>query len=339
MNLKTRYLGFDLEHPIVPSAGPMTKNLDSMRRLEDAGAPMLVLASLFEEQILRERVTTDHYLDQGAESHFESQSYLHAIDEIDGGLIEYLSLIEKAKKAVSVPIVASLNGVDAGGWLDAAKYIQNAGADAIELNVYYLAMNVDETAADVEKRYMDILTAVKSTVDIPIAMKLPPYLSSPGHLCRALADGGTSGLVLFNRFYQPDIDLEELELRPSITLSTSADIQLPLRWIALLQGKVKCDFALSSGIHVVEDVVKGLMVGAAVTHTTSALLAKGPELISELRTGLERWLEENEYESVEQLQGSMSIITCPNPSALARTNYMRTLYSWSTESAPTLEEG
>jgi len=316
MNLKSHYLGFELDHPIVPSAGPLTSTLSGMRQLEDAGAPMVIMSSLFEEQILRES-SEGEALPRGAPS--------RSPITLEEGETNYLERIRSAREALSIPIVASLNGVDSGRWVDACRRIEEAGAHAIELNVYYLAVDMNEESPFVENRYFRILEAVKAAVDIPIAMKIPPYFSSPAFLCRRLDERGASGLVLFNRFYQPEIDIEQMTIEPSLTLSTPADLNLPLRWIAFLHGRTQADLALSSGVHRVEDVVKGLMVGACVTHTTSALLLHGPEHLTSLRDGLGRWLEDHGYESVAGIRGVLDASSCFDPGALARTGYLTTV--------------
>lgn len=329
MDLTTRYLGFELEHPLVPSASPLTGELGTLKQLEDAGAPMVVLHSLFEEQIEHEAGASEHFLDYGNESFAEALTYFPAYgDKLDHGLEEYLDLVRKAGESLSIPVLASLNGVDDGGWLKSAKLIEEAGADALELNVYYVATDMEETAGQVEARYLDILQAVKSTVKLPLAVKLSPFFSSLANMARQLDQAGADALVLFNRFYQPDVNIEELELFPHLILSDSNDLRLPLRWISLLSGRVNCDLAASSGIHEVEDVVKAVMVGAGVTHLCSALLKHGPGHIGKLKTGLAAWLEDHEYHSLRQMQGSMNQANCPDSRTAERANYMKTLYSW-----------
>lgn len=329
MDLTTRYLGFELKHPLAPSASPFTRDLESLKRLEDAGASLVVLSSLFEEQIEHESKASDHFFSQGTESFSESLTYFPALQEnLSHGLEEYLDLVRKAKESLSIPVLASLNGVDEGGWLKSAKMIEDAGADALELNVYYIATDQQETSNQVEGRLVDILKNVKSTVHIPIAMKLSPFFSSLANLTQQLDEAGVNSLVFFNRFYQPDIDIENLELYPHLVLSDSEDLRLPLRWISILCHQVKCDLAASSGIHTVEDVVKAVMAGARVTHLCSALLKKGPQHIEKLKTGLTAWLEEHEYDSLNQMQGSMCMANCPDPPVVERANYMQALYSW-----------
>jgi dihydroorotate dehydrogenase (fumarate) len=329
MDLTTRYLGFELEHPLVPSASPLTRELESLKKLEDAGASMVVLPSLFEEQIEHESKASEHFFNQGTESFSESLTYFPACQEhLDHGLDEYLELVRKAKENLSIPVVASLNGADEGGWLKSAKLIQEAGADALELNVYYVATDQQETSNQVEARLVDILKSVKSAVSLPIAMKLSPFFSSLANIAKQLDEAGVNSLVFFNRFYQPDIDIENLELYPHLVLSNSEDLRLPLRWISILCHQVKCDLAASSGIHTVEDAVKAVMAGARVTHLCSALLKQGPQHIEKLKTGLAAWLEEHEYDSLNQMTGSMCMANCPDSPVVERANYMQALYSW-----------
>lgn len=328
MDLKTRYLGFELEHPLAPSASPLTGKLETLKQLEDAGASLVVLHSLFEEQIEHSIKTSEHFLNLGTETFAESLTYLPSGKTLDHGIEEYLDLIRRTKDSLSIPVVASLNGMDAGGWIQTAKLIEEARADALELNVYFIAADPGQSGEQVETRYLRILERVKSTVGLPVTMKLSPFFSSLPHMARRLVDAGAEGLVLFNRFYQPDIQVEELEHYSHLTLSTPQDLKLPLRWISILYGRLSCDLAATSGIHGVEDVVKAVMAGACVTHLCSALLQNGPRLIGQLKTGLAAWLEEHEYQSLRQMQGSMSQIHCPDPSALERANYMETLYNW-----------
>lgn len=328
MDLSTRYLGFTLPHPLVPSASPLTDNLDSLKRLEDAGASMVVLRSLFEEQIVHEARASEHFRGFATDSFAEALTYFPPCKDLDRGLENYLDLARKAKAALAIPVVASLNGVDLGGWTRAANLIEEAGADALELNVYYLAADMEASAAAVENRYVELLKSVKSSVRFPVAVKLSPYFTSLANFAVRLVDAGAGGLALFNRFYQPDIDIEALELYPHLQLSTPNDLRLPLRWISILYGRLTCDFAATSGIHGAEDAIKAVMAGASVACLCSALLQHGPGHIRKLRTELAAWLEEHEYDSLRQMRGSMSLINCPNPAALERANYMQTLYSW-----------
>ncbi len=275
MDLSTTYLGLKLKNPLVPSSSPLSRNLASMRRMEDSGAAAIVLYSLFEEQITQESQTLNHYLTQGVESFPEALSYFPEAAEYESGPDEYVEHISKAKESLEIPIIASLNGVSTGGWVKYARDVAQAGADALELNVYYLPTDPNLTGTEVEQIYLDILRDVKEAIQIPVAMKLSPYFSSMANMARQLSETGADGLVLFNRFYQPDLDIENLEVVPHLLLSTSAELRLPMRWIAILYGRVKADLALTTGIHTAEDVLKGLMSGASVTMLASELLRNG----------------------------------------------------------------
>ncbi|MGD8804277.1 MAG: dihydroorotate dehydrogenase-like protein [Chloroflexota bacterium] len=328
MDLTTTYLGLKLKNPLVPSSSPLSRNLNTLRRMEDNGAAAIVLYSLFEEQITMESHTLNHYLTQGVESFPEALTYFPEASEYETGPQEYAEHIRNAKEALEIPIIASLNGVSTGGWVKYARDVQQAGADALELNVYYLPTDPNLSGAEVEQIYLDILRDVKEAVDIPVAMKLSPYFSSLANVAKRLDAGGASGLALFNRFYQPDLDIENLEVVPHLLLSTSAELRLPLRWIAILYGRVEADLALTTGIHTAEDVLKGLMAGASVTMMASELLRNGVGRLREVLIDLERWLVEYEYESVNQMQGSLSQINCAEPAAFERANYMRVLSSF-----------
>jgi len=318
MDLTTNYLGMTLKNPLVPSSSPLMRTLESLRAMEDAGAAAVVLHSLFEEQITQESHTLNHYLTQGVESFAEALSYFPEAMEYKTGPDEYLEHIQRAKKALDIPVIASLNGVSTGGWVKYAKQIEEAGADALELNVYYIPTDPNLTGNEVEQIYMDVLKDVKTAVSLPITMKLNPYFSSMAHTARNLADAGADGLVLFNRFYQPDLDLENLEVVPNLKLSTSTELRLPLRWIAILYGQVNADLALTTGVHTVTDVLKGVAAGAAITMLASELLRNGIGRLQVLKLGVEEWLTENEYESLAQLQGSLSQINCAEPAAFER---------------------
>jgi dihydroorotate dehydrogenase (fumarate) len=299
-----------------------------MRRLEDAGAAAIVLHSLFEEDITRESQTLDKYLTQGVESFAEALSYFPEASEYHIDSHFYLEHIHWAKRTLDIPVIASLNGVSTGGWIRYARNMQEAGADALELNVYYLPTSPALTSGEVEQIYLDVLRDVRAAVNIPIAMKLSPYFSAMANMASRLDQGGADGLVLFNRFYQPDLDPDNLEVVPNLLLSTSAEMRLPLRWIAILYGHVQADLALTTGIHSVQDVLKGLMAGASVTMLASELLKNGISRITELLVDLENWLVEHEYDSVAQMQGSLSQINCAEPAAFERANYMRVLNSF-----------
>lgn len=328
MDLSTTYCGLALKNPIVPSAGPLSHTLEGMKRLEDNGAAAIVMYSLFEEQIAHEMMELDHYLSYGTESFAEALTYFPESKDYNLGPEEYVELLHKAKTALGIPVIGSLNGVSTGGWVKFAKKIEEAGADALELNVYYIPTDQKLTGADVEDRYLEILHAVKSTVKIPVAMKLSPFFSSMANMAARLDSAGADALVLFNRFYQPDINLETLEVTPNVNLSTSHALRLPLRWIAILHGRVKASLAATSGIHTAEDVLKMLMAGADVTMMCSSLLRHGPEHIREVLSGLDQWMLEHEYVSVNQMRGSMSQKSIADPAAFERANYMKALNSY-----------
>lgn len=328
MDLSTTYLGLKLKNPLVPSSSPLMRNMGNLRQMEDAGAAAVVLHSLFEEQVRLESHTLNEYLTHGTESYAEALSYFPDAPEYQTGPEEYLEHIRRAKEALEIPVIASLNGVSAGWWMQFAKDIQQAGADALELNIYYVPTDIEMSSEYVEQLYLDALSVVKTAVTIPVTMKLSPYFSAMGHMAKRLAEGGANGLVLFNRFYQPDLDLEELEVVPNLKLSSSVELRLPLRWIAILYGRVPADLALTTGVHTVMDVLKGVAAGASITMLASELLANGIPRLMVLRSGIESWLTEHEYEALSQLQGSMSQINCAEPAAFERANYMRVLSSF-----------
>ncbi|MCA9928812.1 MAG: dihydroorotate dehydrogenase-like protein [Anaerolineales bacterium] len=333
MDLKTTYLGLDLKNPLVPSSSPLARELDSLRQMEDAGAGAVVLHSLFEEQITQETHTLNEHLMQGTESFAEALDYFPDASEYKTGPDAYLEHVRKAKAALSIPVIASLNGVSTGGWVQYARELEAAGADALELNIYYLPTDLNMSGSAVEQLYLDVLRDVKSTVSIPVAMKLNPYFSALANMADRLAAGGADGLVLFNRFYQPDLDLENLEVVPNLQLSTSQELRLPMRWIAILYGRVQTDLALTTGIHTVVDALKGLAAGANVVMVASELLRNGINRLQVLRMGIEAWLIENEYESLDQLRGSLSQVNCSEPAAFERANYMRVLSSYAPDYA------
>lgn len=328
MDLTTKYLGLTLKNPIVPSAGPLSHSLDSMKQLEDAGASAIVMYSLFEEQIAHETSELYHYLSYGTESFAESLTYFPEGKEYNLGPEDYIALIRTAKKSLGIPVIGSLNGISVGGWISYAKKIEEAGADAIELNIYYIPTDPLLAGSDVEDRYIEVLYAVKSAVSIPVSLKLGPFFSSPANMAQRLDRAGADGLVLFNRFYQPDIDVQAMEVTPNLVLSSSDDLRLPLRWIAILHGRIKASLAATSGIHTAEDVIKALAAGANVTMMCSALLKNGPKHITAVLNDLERWMIEHEYVSVRQMQGSMSHKSVADPAAFERANYMRALNSY-----------
>jgi dihydroorotate dehydrogenase (fumarate) len=325
MELSTTYLGLKLKNPIVASASPLSRSMDSMRRLEDAGASAIVMHSLFEEQIEHEAKSLDHYKSAGTESFAEALTYFPDTGDYHFAPEEYLELVAKATNKLEIPVIASMNGITPGGWTSYAKKMEEAGASALELNVYYIPTDGTMAGAEVENRYSDVLKQVRSAVKIPIAVKLSPFFSSIPNVAQRLVSEGADGLVLFNRFYQPDIDLEELDVKPGVELSTSYANRVPMRWIGILYGKIKTSLAATSGVHTAEDVLKLTMVGADVTMMCSALLMHGPEYIGKVLKDLERWMQEHEYESIEQMKGSLSHKSIADPSAYERANYMKPL--------------
>ncbi len=328
MDLGTTYMGMKLKNPIVHSASPLTENIDTIRRMEDAGIAAVVMHSIFEEQITLESRELDHYLEYGTESFGEALSYFPDLETYKTGPEEYLEKIAEAKRAVHVPIIGSLNGVSTGGWIDYAKSIEQAGADALELNIYYIPTDPELAGAEVEQMYVDVVTDVKKSVSIPVSVKIGPFFSAMANVAHKLSEAGADALVLFNRFYQPDLDLETLQVTPHIVLSTSQELRLPLRWVAILYGRVPVDFGITTGIHTRDDVLKGLMAGAKVTMITSEILKRGAGRITDLVAEISAWMEEHEYQSVTQLLGSVSQKNCAEPAAFERANYMKALHSW-----------
>jgi dihydroorotate dehydrogenase (fumarate) len=328
MDLSTTYLGLKLPHPLMPGASPLVDDLDTVKRLEDAGAAAIVMHSLFEEQIAREQVAHFVHTESHGYSFAEALTYFPSPEAFALGPEEYLDQIRRIKQAVAVPVIASLNGYTHGGWLGYARLMEEAGADALELNVYQLVTDADEDARTIENRALAMVREVRSSLTIPVAVKLSPYYTALTHFTRRLDDAGADGLVLFNRFYQPDIDVEELQVRRSLHLSHSSELPLRLRWLAILSGKVRCSLAASGGVHSVNDTVQALMAGADAVQVVSALLKFGPAYLGTLRQGLERRLEELEYDSLRQLQGSMNLEACPDPRVYERANYMLTLQGW-----------
>ena len=328
IDLSTTYLGLNLKNPLVASASPLSKKVDRARKLEEAGIAAVVMYSLFEEQIIHETLELDHYMNVGSESYAEAMSYLP-----DGGLYairpeKYLDQVSALKKALKIPVIGSLNGVSKGGWTSYARKIEEAGADALELNMYYIATDMDMTSRDVEDTQVELVAEVKSAINIPLAVKISPFVTSLPNFAKRLVDAGADGLVLFNRFYQPDFDLDELEIIHSLDLSTSSELRLPLRWISILHGKVDADFALTSGVHSHTDVLKAMMAGAKVAMTASNLLHNGEQAIGPILSDLEAWMKEREYESIQQMQGSMSQRSVKEPAAFERANYMKVLNSF-----------
>lgn len=328
MDLTTTYLGMSLKSPLVASASPLSEEIANLKRLEDAGASAVVLYSLFEEQLVQQEFELAHHLDQGTESYAEALSYVPRSIGFKLGPDAYLEHIRKAKEAIDIPVIASLNGSSLGGWTRFARKMQEAGADALELNVYYIPTNPDLTALDVEQTYLDILKAVKNTVNIPVAIKLGPYFSNFAHTAKQLDAAGADALVLFNRFYQPDIDMEDLIVQPNVILSSPQALRLPLRWIAILYGRIQANLAATSGVHRGTDVIKMMMVGANVTMMASALLKHGIDHLRVVEQEMLDWMEQHEYESIRQMQGSMSQIKVDDPSAFERAQYMRALTTY-----------
>src|SRR5208282_6033795 len=329
MDLKTTYLGLKLRTPLVPAASPLSEEIDSIKQMEDAGASAVVLYSLFEEQLRQDRAELNRNLEHGTESFAEALTYFPEPKEFRLGPEEYLKHVAKAKQAVRIPVIASLNGSSVGGWTEYAKAIQQAGADALELNIYYIPTDMDLNSAQIEQTYLDILKAVKSVITIPVAVKLSPFFSNFANMAKRLDQAGANGLVLFNRFYQPDVELDTLEVQPNILLSTPMAMRLPLRWVALLYNRVKASLAATSGIHRASDVLKMLMAGADVTMLCSTLIRHGVPQIAIIERDLTAWLEEHEYESVQQLKGSLSQEKCAEPAAFERAQYMKALTGYS----------
>jgi dihydroorotate dehydrogenase (fumarate) len=325
MNLKTTYLGLRLRTPLVVSASPLSESIDNIKRMEDAGASAIVLYSLFEEQIRYERYELHWSTTQGTESYPEALSYFPDPHELCVGPEAYLKHIARAKQSVMLPIIASLNGTTLGGWTSFAKQIQQAGADALELNLYYIPTDMSLCGADLEQHYIDVLKAVRAEVTIPVAVKLSPFFTNFANVARRFDENGANGLVLFNRFYQPDIELESLEVTPSILYSTPMAMRLPMRWIAILYDRVSASLAATSGIHRGADALKMLMAGADVTMLCSVLIRRGIDQLRVIEREMVVWMQERDYESVEQLQGSLSHKNCPDPSAFERAQYMRAI--------------
>ncbi len=325
IDLSTRYLGFDLRSPLVASASPLTGTLRSLRHLEDAGIGAVVLPSLFEEQIRHLEDHADRVMETGSECFAESLSYFPELEDYNTGPDEYLGLVEEAKATLEIPVIASINGTSDGWWVRYAKLVEEAGADAIELNVYYVAADARQSGEDVERQYLDLIEAVRASVRLPLAVKIGPYFSSVGHFARRVVAAGADALVLFNRFYQPDLDLQSFHVTRHLTLSTSNELRLPMRWIGILYGRVDAYLAATTGIHSAEDVARALMVGANVTMMASALLRHGPAFVSRVEDELRAWLLVHEYSSVSELRGCMSQRSVPDPAAFERANYMKTI--------------
>jgi dihydroorotate dehydrogenase (fumarate) len=328
MDLTTSYLGLKLPHPFMPGASPLVDDLDTVKRLEDAGASAIVMHSLFEEQIVREQLATFLHTETHGESFAEALCYFPSPDRFALGPEEYLEHLARVKAAVRVPVIASLNGTSIGGWLSYARLMQQAGADALELNVYSLPSDFEESGADLEDRTVEMLGAMKKAVQIPVAVKLSPFYTSLAHFAHRLDAAGADGLVLFNRLYQPDLDPDELVAVRHLALSNSSELPLRLRWLAILSGRIRPSLAVTGGVHSALDAVKAVMTGAHAVQIVSALLRHGPAYLKRIRAEFTQWMEEHEYQSVDQMRGCMNLIACPDPAVYERANYMLILQSW-----------
>ncbi len=328
VDLSTTYLGLKLKNPLVASASPLSEKVETVKELEAAGISAIVMYSLFEEQIIHESLELDHFLFYGTEISAEIDSFYPQSGKYTLKADAYVEQLRKIKQAVKIPVIGSLNGVSAGGWTKYAKKIEEAGADALELNLYFLPTNPNQTATQIEDNYITLVRNIRRSINIPLAVKLSPFFTSIPNIAKRLVEAGADGLVLFNRFYQPDFDLEALEVVPNLILSTSNELRLPLRWIAILYGQIKADLALTTGIHTAEDVVKTTMAGASVAMTASLLLAQGINRIPVLLADLEKWMTAHEYESIQQMRGSLSQKSVAEPAAFERANYMKVLSSY-----------
>jgi dihydroorotate dehydrogenase (fumarate) len=328
MDLSTEYLGFKLPHPLVPGSSPMGDDLDTVKRLEDAGAPAIILRSLFEEQITQEQMAEHVFQDGRAESSAEATTYFPSPALFVLGTDSYLEHVRRVKAAVRVPVIASLNGTTSGGWLDYARLMEQAGADALELNVYRVATDIGTSGADIERQTVEMVRQVKRAIRIPIAVKLSPFITAPANVARQLDEVGVSGLVLFNRFYQPDINVDELAVSRTLDLSDSSELLLRTTWTAILSGRVKASLAITGGVHTALDVVKATMAGAHVTQMVSALLLHGPEYLGEVLVELQEWMAEHKWNSLSEMRGNMGLGKVPNPELYERANYMVMLQSW-----------
>ena len=328
MDLSTKYLGLDLKNPIVASASPLSKRVEKARQLEQAGASAIVMHSLFEEQIIHESLELDHFLTHTQDAFAEAMSYIPEAGTYALEPDKYVAHVEAIKKAVSIPVIGSLNGVSSGGWTRYARLIQNAGADALELNLYFIPTDSGMKSADLEAAQVELVAQVRGQISIPLAVKLSPYITALPNFAQRLVEAGADALVLFNRFYQPDFDLEELEIVPSLELSSPMEMRLPLRWISILNNRLNADLALTSGVHNATGVLKAMMAGAKVTMLASVLLHNGPQYISTLLSDLQTWMHEHDYESIKQMQGSMCQQAVAEPAAFERANYMKVLSSY-----------
>jgi dihydroorotate dehydrogenase (fumarate) len=329
VDLSTRYLGLDLAHPVLPSASPLTGDVDHIHALVGAGAPAIVLPSLFEEQIEHNAMAVHQSLELGADGFAEtSDGFFPQLDDFNTGPEDYLTLVRQAKEEVDVPVIASLNGTSTGGWILYARILADEGVDALELNTYQIAASIDDGANEIEGGYLRLVETIRGAIEIPLAVKIGPYFSSTANMAGRLVDAGADALVIFNRLYQPDIDTQTLEVIPKLALSEPEELRLVLRWLAILHGRIECDLAATTGVHEADDAVKAILAGATVTMMASALLRHGPARLTETRNGLEAWLAERQYASVDQARGSMSYQSVPDPSAFERAGYMKTLRSY-----------
>jgi dihydroorotate dehydrogenase (fumarate) len=328
MDLRTTYMGMELKHPIVASASPLSGTVANIKRLEDAGASAVIMFSLFEEQLKQESVTLERLMTTGTESFAESLDYFPRISDYTVGPDNYLNLLRNASETVDIPVIGSLNGITNTGWIDYARSMQQAGARGIELNIYYIPADLNISGREVEDRYIEILKSVKAAVSLPVAVKLNPFFSAIGSMAKALDDAGADALVFFNRFYQPDFDLDKMEVMPNLQLSTPEEIRLPLLWLAILYGKLQASLGATRGVHSPVEVVKYLMAGADVVMTTSALLKNGIDYLSNLHKGLSTWMDMHDYVSVAQMKGSMSQQNVTDPTAFERANYIKILESY-----------
>jgi dihydroorotate dehydrogenase (fumarate) len=328
VDLKTNYLGLSLKNPLLASASPLSKKVETAVELDKAGVAAIVMYSLFEEQIIQEGLKLDRDLSRGTYSFSEALDFIPDYGTYSIGPEKYLEQLSTIKQEVSIPVIGSLNGVTSGGWVDYAQKIEGAGADALELNLYDIATDLDVTSSQLEDEHISLVGAICKQVNIPVAIKLSPFYTALPNFARRLTDAGANGLVLFNRFYQPDFDLDELEVVPNLVLSNSHELRLPLRWIAILYGQIQADFALTSGLHNAEDLIKSIMAGASVSMTASELLMNGVERVPQILGDLQTWMEEHEYESVNQMKGSMSRQAVAKPDTFERANYMKVLSSY-----------
>lgn len=328
IDLTTTYLGLNLKNPIVASSSPLTQKPETALKLEQAGVSAIVMHSLFEEQVIHESLKLHNDLTRGVDSFAEALSYLPEVGQYSIGPDAYIDMLRKVKNAVKIPVFGSLNGVSTGGWIEYAQKIEQAGADALELNLYYLATDPEQTSADLENTYITLVSDIRKKVNLPLAIKLSPFFTALPNFARRLVQAGANGLVLFNRFYQPDFDLEQLEVVPNLILSNSHELRLPLRWIAILYGHVQTDYALTGGVHTGLDILKAMMAGARVTTITSEFLQRGVDRVPQMLQEIEKWMAEHEYTSIKQMQGSMSQQAVAEPSTFERANYMKVLSSY-----------